>query len=329
MVTQKSTESLVKSKRLNWLIIVSVVFLLISIVLVIVALAVPEWVKTDVTTTPDDYLGHSDIEQRIGLFRTSTEVCCLGQWTFDSALNYCGAERCKSNNGNTDDHVCGFVATMNNIRPVDFSCQTFKDGIYTTITFLFFVLAVLIGAVVVAFLRLNALIFPSIVAAGTLLAMIPIIVFPLVSYKEVKDFYEDRFPPVVAGYTYRNVYSIGVELGAGYFVMVFCFVCCLTALIFAGVGAWKVRKDEAAARRKLATYVSPGYETPKRILRPVDNHPPPVPVVVQQDPAPVYVQEQPANPIDSMLYTTRPASPLTRNNVQYNDFVHRVDGTFA
>eukprot|EP01061_Rhynchopus_euleeides_P011728 TRINITY_DN21296_c1_g1_i2.p1 TRINITY_DN21296_c1_g1~~TRINITY_DN21296_c1_g1_i2.p1 ORF type:complete len:328 (+),score=105.18 TRINITY_DN21296_c1_g1_i2:186-1169(+) len=325
-----SRDAQLKGYHMNWMVYVSIVFLIISLILLIVALALPEWVVADVTTTPDDYLGHSDIDQDIGLFRSKTNVCCLGQWTFDTALNYCGNTRCNSNSGNTDDHVCAFTAALNTIRPVGFDCGKFRDGLYTTITFLFFVMVLIIAGVVTALLKLTTLVFPAVVLATALFAVIPIMVFPLVSYVEVKDFYQDRFPPVVAGYTYRNVYSLNVELGSGYIVLIFCFCCIVLALIFAAAGAWKARKDVRAAQKRIAAYTT---DYPPARVRAVEYPVPAPPVVVRDDPVVTVLDEgQRANPIESMVYTKPPPrhpSPLTRNNVEYNDFVHRVDGTFA
>ena len=330
----------VKANRHNIFVFVSMGFQVVAIILLIAALAVPKWINADVTTTPEDYLGHSDIDQTIGLFRSKTEVCCLGQYRFDTALTYCQPGRCNTLSGNSDSHLCTFVDTQRSARPVSFDCTAFKDGLYTTIVFVFLSLVLCVACVVVAALKLTLLAFPAACGATALLTIIPLCVFPLVSYKQAKDYYQTRFPHVVAGYTNRNVYDLTVELGPGYLVLVFAFLCIVVAAALAAVGAWKARKDERAARRRAALSFPPS--SPMVSLPPThgqqvrqysDPYPAsPAPVIVRDDAPEVQVIDQSrvqrANPIDS-AYGERHPGTLTRQNVEYNDFVHRVDGTFA
>eukprot|EP00755_Sulcionema_specki_P034741 Sspe_Gene.103532::Locus_79361_Transcript_1_1_Confidence_1.000_Length_859::g.103532::m.103532 len=245
---KQHSRHVVRASRWNWMVFVAVAMVLISLVLQIVALATRKWAQANVTTTPDYYLGHSDIDQDIGLFQMETTTCCLGQWRYATGLFYCGTPNCHNAGGETGSEMCDFGDRMRYLNRVDFNCQRFRDGLYTTIVFSFFCLTASVAAVVIALLKYTLLSFPLVVGVAGVFCVIPIIVWPLVSYDEVKSMYNDRFPDVqtqIEGY----IFDLDVRIGVSYLLMVFAFCCLIVALIFAAVGAWKARRDEIAARR--------------------------------------------------------------------------------
>ena len=331
-------EKVVKAKRWNWMVYVGIGFMVIAIILLIVSLATKGWIEANVTTTPDDYLGYTDIDQDIGLFRTDTEQCCLGQYRYTTGLYHCGSPTCSNQNDKvTADYICDFAGTMNYLNRVSFDCQKFKDGVYTTIVFMFFSLFLAIAAVAVAILKFTTKTFPILCGITCLVTVIPLCVFPLVSYKEVRDLYNDRFPRVLVGPPYQNIFKLNTQLGPSYLVFVFSFICMILALLFAIGGAWRARKDQKTAANRFHG----GYVDNVGAPRPV-NYPPPViySSPIQPKPQPPMIHEAPSvevyenqlppsNPILTTYQQPRPSAFLTKQNVEYNDFVHRTDGTFA
>ena len=224
-----------QGKQWNKIHIAAGVVMCVSIILQIVAMAIPEWVTVEAVSSKSSVDGIGRTTITAGLFRGDKQVCCFGSWLFTSGQMYCSST---SRLSVSDDQPCtsSKEGSENILCPYG-NCRHISSAIIATRAF-----SIISLILSVLFIGVNFIRKPMVVTVVGGVVMLFLFLSLIIWAAGCRDRISDEWLTFIVTITNRNglyIYIAGVLCG------VFAFAGSCLAL-------WMVRKSDEAARRAAA-----------------------------------------------------------------------------